>query len=785
MAADVLDILSPEFLARYQMVRELGRGAMGAVFLGKDRALARPVAIKFMLGTTEASASTLLKRFEREAQVLGRIQHPNLVRVYDVGIEQSWPFIVFEYFEGDPLDTVVERDGPMPGPRVEAIALELLGGLEALHKENVVHRDLKPSNVLLTAEGARIIDLGIARVTDTIEELTRTGRTVGTPDYMAPEQVVSADVGPTADLYSLGVMMFFCLTRRTPFEGSPVQVMALKARQDPPGVETIAPVAEPLATVVNRLTARQPADRPRSAAEVRALLRPGAARARRTTRRTPALPAPTTPPSPDGVASGKAIPGPGVQTRKTPARRDLWWVPWAVPALAVLAAAWFILRPGRPVLSLPVVVRELRAVTVRFQRRPPGPAQLRVTVGSSARVLVPASDDWVEHRVRLSDLNPGELVTVQPIWENVHGPSTSFRFQPVSATDLTLAWTSEALQVSFSTGLAVSCRLQIRTRRGYEWLPSRPDPQTSHRFSIPRSSMPFSGRFQLEYRIGEETTVDRPLLPDEALLVYLEGVLAWIVDTSRQTVGRIYADSEAIDRQHSSITTSLPAFRRALKQHVDSLPPAWFWEEVAGKGGILDNPGIPPDKKSSLYESIGALENLDAATDFLKYGLEYPHQKIYGEHFGPSRTAHYSRALVIPIAITAVDPRQVFQLFPPFPWLEMDPNWAVELKGTARLGRLKPGARVEIHVRGRVSRGRFVRVLVNDRFVVRLNRPDRTFPDRTPADIFTAFDLAFLKDGENSFVFTCPLAAPLLENMQAFLPYVEIQPPGFELCVQE
>ncbi|TQV67981.1 serine/threonine protein kinase [Exilibacterium tricleocarpae] len=212
--------MSKPVLGRYEIEKEIGRGAMGVVYLGRDPKIARPVAIKTLNYSQFNSKQLpeLKERFFREAEAAGRLSHPNIVTVYDVGEERDLAFIAMDYLQGKPLSDFIHPASLLPVERVYFIMAEVADALQFAHDKKIVHRDVKPANVIYNPKSSQVTvtDFGIARITD--NSRTRTGDIMGSPLYMSPEQLRGDKVSRSADIFSLGVTMYQLLTGRLPFQ---------------------------------------------------------------------------------------------------------------------------------------------------------------------------------------------------------------------------------------------------------------------------------------------------------------------------------------------------------------------------------------------------------------------------------------------------------------------------------------------------------------------------------------------------------------------------------------
>lgn len=265
-------------LGRYAVEKEIGKGAMGSVYLGRDPKIARVVAIKTMALAQEFEEDELQEvkaRFFREAETAGRLSHPNIVTIYDAGEEHDLAYIAMEYLKGDDLVRYSKADNLLPVIKVMDIIRRAAEALHYAHQQNVVHRDIKPANVMYEAEtdGLKITDFGIARITDSSK--TKTGMVLGTPSYMSPEQLSGKKVDGRSDLFSLGVMMFQLVTGRLPFQGESMATLMFKIANEPhPKPDTIRPELPRCVTVIiNRALAKDPEKRYQTGAQMASDLR--------------------------------------------------------------------------------------------------------------------------------------------------------------------------------------------------------------------------------------------------------------------------------------------------------------------------------------------------------------------------------------------------------------------------------------------------------------------------------------------------------------------------------
>ncbi len=253
-------------LGRYQVDKELGKGAMGVVYLGKDPKIGRVVAIKTMALSQEFSGDELVdarERFFREAETAGRLQHQYIVTIFDAGEEHDLAYIAMEFLKGKDLLDHCKEGNLLPAPRVLSIAARVAEALAYAHRQNVVHRDIKPANIMYEADSdtVKVTDFGIARITDSSK--TKTGLVLGTPSFMSPEQLAGKKVDGRSDLYSLGVMLFQMLTGVLPFRGeSMAELMYKIANEEAPDVRTLRSDLPPnLADLVALALSKRPETR--------------------------------------------------------------------------------------------------------------------------------------------------------------------------------------------------------------------------------------------------------------------------------------------------------------------------------------------------------------------------------------------------------------------------------------------------------------------------------------------------------------------------------------------
>jgi predicted Ser/Thr protein kinase len=325
---------------RYHILKRIGEGGMGRVYVGEHVKMNRQCAIKVM-SPALVNDSESSSRFAREASNAARIIHPNVAAVFDYGESDGLVYLVMEYVDGEPLSRLLAREAPFAIDRAVDLARQIADALGAAHELGIVHRDLKPDNILVARsksgkEIVKVVDFGIAKAMQegAGEALTRTGLVIGTPEFMSPEQLLGDPVDARSDLYALGCILHLMLTA-SPVLDAPTREQMVKRRlsEDPPRVQTIDPgIPDSIDRIVSRLLARAPGDRYGSAAEVRDAL--GGTHTRRVSGDGRTLGRLDTPRSAPTLVFGAAQP-----SAPTPVVARRRKTPWVLAGLVVLGAA--------------------------------------------------------------------------------------------------------------------------------------------------------------------------------------------------------------------------------------------------------------------------------------------------------------------------------------------------------------------------------------------------------------------------------------------------------------
>ncbi len=375
-----MTFMTGRYLGKYEIQSEIGRGGMGIVYQGFDTVLQRPVAVK-VLPPALAVDQDFVRRFQREAILAARLHHPNIVIVHDVGEQNGIHYIVMDYLSGQTLDTWMQQQGPMPAASALRVVQQVADALDYAHEQGVIHRDIKPSNIMLSPTGhVTLMDFGLVRATEGTG-VTRSGILIGTPEYMAPEQVMGQPADRRTDVYAFGVVVYQLLTGQVPFpRNTPPAIFHAHVYESPPPPHTLrADLSPATEAVMLKALAKQPEQRYAQAGTLAADF------AAAVGGKTPAgvVLATTaqysTPSSPPPRRAGTPLPAP-TPGGPTPRRRA--WLPLLIGltagALVMVAAALvLILGQGEPVSTAggPVVVS---ATAIPASPTPPPTAELTI-----------------------------------------------------------------------------------------------------------------------------------------------------------------------------------------------------------------------------------------------------------------------------------------------------------------------------------------------------------------------------------------------------------------------
>jgi len=441
-------------LGRYRVVKELGRGAMGQVFLAHDPSIDRPVAVKtvqVIATLPESERSEAHARFLREARAAGRLRHPAIVTVFDVGEHDGVPFLAMEYVDGEPLDRFCRPESLLPPPVACAIVARAADGLAHAHEAGVVHRDIKPANLVRVGEsGVKIMDFGLA--SDPSVQLTQDGARVGTPSYMSPEQIRGETLDGRSDQFSLGCVLYELLTGAKAFGGDTLSSVVYRIVHEPAGGHGSddARIPPALAGVVRRALAKSPGERYPDAAAFAAALREAAG--------SSDLPAEASPPT-LAPAPPRAAPPPPPSARARHERRTGTPLVLAIAAgiLGVSAVGWWWTTRMREGGRAGDTIAAGPALEAFVRTDPPG---LAVTLDgrpfAADRVSIPRTAPFgvlearhgcrvARHELSLAD-GGGEIVLVPDVAEveilvdpGVPGATVAVNDRPAVAAPTTVA----------------------------------------------------------------------------------------------------------------------------------------------------------------------------------------------------------------------------------------------------------------------------------------------------------------------------------------------------------
>jgi eukaryotic-like serine/threonine-protein kinase len=404
--------MSEVLAGRYELGERLGVGGMSTVRLARDRRLEREVAVK-VLAEHLAQDPQFVARFRREALAAARLVHPNIVQVFDFGLDEPTGrhYIVMERIRGQSAAEILRERSILPVSEALAIVSHACRGLDYAHRNGVVHRDIKPGNLLRSEEGTvKVADFGIARNIGDESSITQVGSVLGTAAYLAPEQAHGEEAGPRADLYALGVVTYQCLSGRLPYEAQSLTELALKQqREAPPLLHMLNPEVTPqLAAAVDRALALEAGDRFGSAEEMRQALADGArgVGAVPDEDSTHVLSAQTAPTSVNPRRDPATADQPAVVARRPQPSRRPTPPPAAPPAAATgRAARRAPRRRGRfrrfvTMLLILVLVAAGAAAAIIGTSNDSGSVQLRQYAGHKAQELIDEIQQLVEDNTR-------------------------------------------------------------------------------------------------------------------------------------------------------------------------------------------------------------------------------------------------------------------------------------------------------------------------------------------------------------------------------------------------
>jgi serine/threonine protein kinase/ribosomal protein S27E len=249
------DTATPEVIGDYEILEELARGGMGVVYKARQKSLNRIVALKMILAGRLASDGDV-ERFQSEAEAAAKLEHPGIVPIFEVGEQDGQHYFSMGYVESQSLAAKVTHDGPLPPREAAKLVCQIAEAIAFAHEQGVIHRDLKPANVLLDQDNQpKVTDFGLAKLTEGGSELTGTGQILGTPSYMPPEQATGdlSRIGPRADIYSLGAVLYYLLTGRPPFQAANVvETLRQVLEREPVSLRALNPAARVSSTCTGR-----------------------------------------------------------------------------------------------------------------------------------------------------------------------------------------------------------------------------------------------------------------------------------------------------------------------------------------------------------------------------------------------------------------------------------------------------------------------------------------------------------------------------------------------------
>ncbi len=612
---------TPDFLDRYEIQRVLGEGGSGIVYEASQKSLDRVVAVKFLSHHMFREEESV-RRFLDECKISARLQHGNIVQIYDFGVMADLPYAVFELISGQPLRSLLDVKGRLTVEESLRITQETLAGLSHAHRLGVVHRDLKPENLLLEPDGRiKIADFGLAKSREKREYKTRAGMVLGTPEYISPEQASGEDATPRSDIYAVGIMLYEMISGRVPFGGtSDLAILMAHVQKEPKSIAELVPAIPTLAAeMVSRALQKKPEDRFPTAEEFAEKIDELQPYLGRSTRQIPSAVVRSVRAS--SSARQAAVPSPKEVETSRRTLVILAMILGAIVSLSALGAYFFRSGSGTAGHSVRAVKASpgVHTASVEWISKVPavGVLEIREEGGGEAdwrKISEEEGEDRLEHRVMIGELKPDSAYEYRFIHPDgaaslPRGLRTSERFSPIGLEARYQGTTVVAL--TFQTQHTVA--VHIRSRDGTLLSEAGPSGQ-SHSLLL-KDVDPLAGKLQMVlsavFENGEElaaSPIDVPPLTDvlsqqierfdiAGFIGDLEPKLATLRDRDKASLFlKTRMEAEPVQDTFRVFRSVAPAFFQSAR--------------------------VPLVRKVAVYEELQILENVDALADL--YRLDRP-----------------------------------------------------------------------------------------------------------------------------------------------------------------